>query len=187
MRKGRGETGLTMNEHLINEFDPKNFFSSFFRTSKAILLSPKVFFQGIRRDGGFLNPFLYLLSCIVFHVFIFGLLQKDPMFMLRTLVLGLIFPLITAGILFLIITKVFKASGSYETAFRINAYASAVNLLSWLPLIGLLFEFYRIYLLVVGLSFAFSIKMMHTFLAILMTMVIYIIAAGAISHFTVGQ
>jgi len=28
---------------------------------------------------------------------------------------------------------------------------------------------------------------MHTFLAILMTMVIYIIAAGAISHFTVGQ
>ena len=178
---------MTMNEHLINEFDPKNFFSSFFRTSKAILLSPKVFFQGIRRDGGFLNPFLYLLSCIVFHVFIFGLLQKDPMFMLRTLVLGLIFPLITAGILFLIITKVFKASGSYETAFRINAYASAVNLLSWLPLIGLLFEFYRIYLLVVGLSFAFSIKMMHTFLAILMTMVIYIIAAGAISHFTVGQ
>lgn len=122
-----------MNKHLVNEFDPKNFFSSFFQTSKAILLSPKVFFQGMRRDGGFRNPFLYLLSCIVFHVLIFGLLQKSPLFMLRTLILGLIFPLITAGILFLIITKVFKASGSYETAFRINAYASAVNLLSWLP------------------------------------------------------
>ena len=175
-----------MGEHSINEFDPKNFFLSFYRTSKAILLSPKVFFQGVRRDGGFRNPFLYLLSCIVFHVLIFGLLQKDPLFMLRTLVLGLIFPLITAGILFLIITKVFKASGSYETAFRINAYASAVNLVSWLPLIGLLFEFYRIYLIIVGLSFAFSIKMMHTFLAILMTMAIYIIAAGAISHFTGG-
>jgi len=130
-----------MNEHLMNEFDPKNFFPRFFRTSKAILLSPKVFFQEMRRDGGFLNPFLYLLSCIVFHVLIFGLLQKNPLFMLRTLILGLIFPLITAGILLLIITKVFKASGSYETVFRINAYASAVNLLSWLPLIGLLFEF----------------------------------------------
>ena len=173
-----------MNEHLNNEFEPKNFFLSFFGTSKAILLSPKVFFQGMRRDGGFLNPFLYLLSCIAFHVLIFGLLQKNPLFMLRTLILGLIFPLITAGILFIIITKVFKASGSYEAAFRINAYASAVNLLSWLPIIGLLFEFYRIYLLVVGLSAAFSMKMTRAFLAIVLTMAIYIMAAGAISHFS---
>ncbi len=173
-----------MNKQLNNEFDSKNFFSSFFRTSKAIILSPKVFFQGMRRDGGFLNPFLYLLSCIVFHVLVFGLLQKDPMFMLRTLILGLIFPMITAAILFLIITKVFKVSGSYETAFRVNAYASMVNLLTWLPLIGLLFEFYRIYLIVLGLSFAFSIKMTRAFLAILITMAIYIIAAAAISHFT---
>jgi len=107
--------------------------------------------------------------------------------MLRTLLLGLVFPLITAGILFLIINKVFKAPGSYETAFRINAYSSAVNLLSWLPLIGLLFEFYRIYLIVVGLSFAFSIKMTRAFLAIVLTMAIYIMAAVAIGHFTGGQ
>jgi len=176
-----------MNERLINEFDPKNFFSSFFRTSKTILLSPKLFFQGMRRDGGFLNPFLYLLSCIVFHVLIFGLLQKNPLFMFRTLILGLIFPLITAGILLLIITKVFKASGSYETAFRVNAYASAVNLLTWLPLIGLLFEFYRIYLIVIGLSAAFSIKITRAFLAIVLTIVIYIMAAAVIGYFTVGH
>jgi len=177
---------LAMNKHQINEFDPKNFFSSFFRTSKAILLSPKVFFQGIRRDGGFLTPFLYLLSCILFHVLIFGLLQKDPLFMLRTLILGLIFPMITAGILFFIITKLFKASGSYETTFRINAYASVVNLVSWLPIIGLLFEFYRIYLIALGLSFAFSIKMTRAFLTIVLTMAIYIMASAAIGHFTGG-
>jgi len=142
-----------------------------------------VFFQGMRRDGGFLNPFLYLLSCIVFHVLVFGLLQKDPMFMLRTLILGLIFPMITAAILFLIITRVFKAPGSYETVFRVNAYASMVNLLTWLPLIGWLFEFYRIYLIVTGLTFSFSIKMTRAFLAIVLTMSVYIIAAAAISHF----
>jgi len=173
-----------MKEHSISEFEPKNFFSSFFRTSKAILLSPKVFFQGMRRDSGFLNPFLYLLSCVIFHVLVFGLLQKNFAFMLRTLILGVAFPLITSGILFFIITKVFKASGSYETAFRVNAYASAVNLLTWLPLIGLLFEFYRIYLIVVGLSYGFSIKMAGAFPAILLTMAIYMTAAAAIGYFT---
>ena len=176
-----------MNENIVYEFDPKNLFSSFYRISKAILLSARVFFQGMRRDGGFLNPFLYMLYCIVFHVLIFGLLQKNPMFMFRTLVLGLIFPLITAGILFFFITRVFKASGSYETAFRVNAYASAVNLLTWLPLIGLLFEFYRIYLIVIGLSAAFSIKITRAFLAIVLTIVIYIMAAAVIGYFTVGH
>jgi len=161
---------LAINKHSIKEFDPKNFFPSFYRTSKAILLSPKVFFQGMRRDGGFRNPFFYLLSCIVFHVL--------------TLILGLIFPMITAGILFFIITKLFKASGSYETTFRINAYASVVNLVSWLPIIGLLFEFYRIYLIALGLSFAFSIKMTRAFLTIVLTMAIYIMASAAIGHFT---
>ena len=178
-----------MNRHSIKsikEFDPKNFFPSFYRTSKAILLSPKVFFQGMRRGGGFRSPFFYLFSCIVFHVLVFGLLQKSPVFMLRTLIMGLIFPMITTGILFLLMTKLFKASGSYETVFRINAYASAVNLLSWLPIIGLLFEFYRIYLLVLGLSAAFSIKMTRAFFAIVLTMAVYIMAAGAISHFTGG-
>ena len=184
--KGRGD-GLAKNENLINEFDPKNLFSSFYQTSKAILLSGRRFFQGMRRDGGFLNPFLFLLYCIVFHVLVFGLLQKNPLFMLRTLVLGLMFPLITSGILFFFITGVFKAPGSYETVFRVNAYASAVNLVTWLPLIGWLFEFYRVYLIVIGLSYAFSIKMTRAFLAILLTMVIYIIAAAAISHFTGWQ
>ncbi|MBW1784161.1 MAG: YIP1 family protein [Deltaproteobacteria bacterium] len=176
-----------MNEHPVTEFETKNFFSSFFHTSKTILLSPKNFFQGMKREGGYLNPFLYMLCCVIFHVLIFGLLQKNPGFMLKSLLLGIAFPLITAGILFIIVTKIFKASGSYETAFRVNAYASAVNLVTWLPFVGLLLELYRIYLIVLGLSAAFSIKMTRALLAIVLTMAIYILAAGAIGHFTAGQ
>jgi len=175
-----------MNDHSVNEFEPKDFFSSLYQTSKTILLSPKVFYQGMRRADGFLNPFLYMLCCVFFHVLVFGLLQKNVSFMFRNLILGIVFPLITAGILFFIVTKVFKAPGSYETAFRVNAYASAVNLMTWLPLIGLLFELYRIYLIIVGLSAAFSIRMGRAFLAIVLTMTIYIMAAAVIGYFTGG-
>ncbi|MBW1735607.1 MAG: YIP1 family protein [Deltaproteobacteria bacterium] len=169
------------------EFDPRRFFPSFFRVSKAILLSPREFFHGMRMQGSFMNPFFYLLSCILFHVLVFGVLQKDPLFMLRTTILGLVFPLITAGILFFIITREFRAQGSYETAFRVNAYASAVNLITWLPLVGLLLEFYRIYLIAIGLRACFSIKLWQAFLAILITMAIYITAAGATGLFSGGR
>lgn len=107
--------------------------------------------------------------------------------MFRNLLLGMAFPLITAGFLFFIVTKVFKASGSYETAFRVNAYASAVNLVTWLPFVGLLFELYRIYLIVVGLSAGFSLKMGRSLLAIVLTMAAYIMAAAVIGHLRGGQ
>jgi hypothetical protein len=178
---------VTMEELLYNEFEPKNFFPSFFRTSKAVLLSPRVFYQGMRTEGSFLNPFLYMLCCVIFHVLVFGLLQRNFGLMFRNLLLGMAFPLITAGFLFFIVTKVFKASGSYETAFRVNAYASAVNLVTWLPFVGLLFELYRIYLIVVGLSAGFSLKMGRSLLAIVLTMAAYIMAAAVIGHLRGGQ
>jgi len=104
--------------------------------------------------------------------------------MLKTLFLGMLFPVITSAILFIIITRIFKATGAYETAFRVNAYASAVNLVTWLPLVGLLLELYRIYLIVVGLSAAFSIKAGQAFLSVVLTMAVYILAAAAIGQMT---
>lgn len=169
------------------EFEPRDFFVSFFRISKAVLLSPSRFYQGMRKQGDFPKPFLYMLCCVSFHVLVFGLLQKNPGLMLKTLFLGMVFPLVTAGILFLIITQLFKATGSYEAAFRVNAYASAVNLVTWLPLVGLLLELYRIYLIVVGLSAAFSLRMTRALLAVVLTMAVYVMAAVGIAQFTGGQ
>jgi hypothetical protein len=169
------------------EFEPRNFFVSFYRTSRTVLLSPRVFYPAMRKEGDFLRPFIYMLSCVLFHVLIFGVLQKNPEVMVKNLFLGTIFPLITAGILFIIVTRVFRATGSYEVAFRVNAYASAVNLATWLPLVGLLFEVYRIYLIVVGLSAVFSIKTTRSLMAVLLTMAVYIVASAAIGHFTGGQ
>jgi hypothetical protein len=105
----------------------------------------------------------------------------------RNLAFGLVFPLLTAGILFLIVNRLFKAPGTYEMAFRVNAYAGAVSLFSWIPLIGMILEFYRLYLIGVGLSCTFSIKALGAFLAILLTLVVYIIASGTIAHLAGGR
>jgi hypothetical protein len=169
------------------DFASGNFLSSFFRTAKAILLSPRLFYEGMNREGGLRNPFLFLTCCVLTHTLIIGLLLKNQSLIASNLLFGMVLPFVTAGILFFIIARLFKASGTYEMAFRVNAYAAAVALLSWIPLVGMLLEFYRIYLIVVGLSSTFSIKASRAFMAVVLTMFVYIAASAALYHITGGQ
>jgi hypothetical protein len=167
---------------MINDFEPDRFFTNFFRTAKAVLLSPKPFYEGMKKEGGLWNPLIFLACCLVFHTLVVVILSKNPSLMAQNLSLGLVMPFVTAGILFFILTRLFKAPGTFEGAFRVNAYAGAVSLLSWVPLAGFLLEFYRVYLIIVGLSFAFSTKASRTFLAVVMTLVIYMLLGIAIFH-----
>lgn len=172
---------------MINDFEPEHFVKNLFRTAKAVLLSPRGFYEGMKTEGGLRNPLMFLVCCVIVHAAIVGVLYKSQSLIARNLVLGTVMPFVTAGILFFFIKGFFKASGTYERAFRVNAYAGAVSLLSWFPVAGFVLEFYRIYLLVVGLSCAFSIKTSRSFLAVLMTLFVYMLLSGAIYHITGGQ
>lgn len=168
----------------IPDFDPKKFFTSLIETSKLILLNPKYFFQGMKREGGIQSPFIFMVSCVLVQTFMASLWHGNRSIILGNLAFGALLPLITAGVLFLVITQLFRGQGTYEMAFRVNAYSAAVALFSWIPLIGMVLEFYRLYLIGVGLSCAFSIKGSQAFLAILLTLIVYIIASGALAHLT---
>lgn len=168
------------------DFDPDNFLTSLFRTAKAILFSPKIFFEGMNREGGLRKPFIFLACCVLIHTLIVGLLLKNQSLIARNLVFGMVLPFATAAILYFIITRLFKASGTYEMAFRANAYSAAVALLSWVPLVGVILEFYRIYLIVLGLSSAFSIKVSRAFLAIAITLLVYMVLGTTIARITGG-
>lgn len=177
----------TTQKNVPEDFAPEDFLHSLFLVSKAVLLSPGLFFHGMKRSGGLRNPTIYLASCVLVHALTFGLLVKDERLLALNLLFGMVLPFATAGILFYIITNLFKASGTYEAAFRVNAYASAVALLSWMPVIGLLLEFYRLYLICVGLSDTFAIKTSRALLAVLLTIFVYAIASLALFQITGGQ
>jgi len=170
--------------HTIPDFDPKSFFASLIETSKLVLLNPKYFFQRMKRADGIRNPFIFMASCVLVQTFMASLLRGNSTMIVRDLAFGALSPLITAGILFLIITQLFKGQGTYEMAFRVNAYSAAVALFSWIPFVGMVLEFYRLYLIGVGLSCTFSIRGSRAFLAILLTLIVYIIASGALAHLT---
>lgn len=171
----------------INDFEPENFLSSFFRTAKAILFSPRPFYEGMKSEGGLRNPFIFLSCCVLIHALIVGMFVKNQIVIALNVLNGIAMPFLTAGIVFFIVTRLFKASGTYEAAFRVNAYSAATVLFSWIPLLGFFLEVYRYYLIALGLGCTFSIKISRAFLAIAITLCIYVAAFSAIAYITGGQ
>jgi hypothetical protein len=170
-------------QHAQYDFAPGNFLGSLFGTAKAVLLSPRLFYERMKTEGGFLNPTLFLICCVLIHTLFVGLSVRNQTIVIRNITYGIVFPFMTAGILFFFVKSFFKAPGTYEAAFRVMAYASAVNLVTWIPMVGLVFEFYRLYLIAWGLSYVFSIKVSRAALAIVMTMITYILLGQIVFHF----
>ena len=163
------------------EFDPRDFLTSFRTIAVGVLMSPRAFFQQMSRTGGFLPPFMFLAVCLIIHTLIVGLLHKDLILAGRNLALGLVFPFITAGLAYLLLTRVFQTRGTFEAAFRVNAYAAAVNLLSWFPVVGVLLELYRLYVMTIGLCATFETKPWKAFGALVLIMIVYILVARMFS------
>ena len=169
-------------QHARYDFAPENFLGSFFATAKAVLVSPRLFYERMKTEGGFRNPALFLVCCVLIHTLFVGLSVRNQTIVVRNITYGILFPFMTAGILFFFIKGFFKASGTYEAAFRVNAYAAAVNTVTWIPMVGLVFEFYRLYLIAWGLSYAFSIRLSRAALAIVMTIITYIVLGHIVFH-----
>ena len=74
------------------EFSPDNFLNSLIWVSKTVLLAPRFFFEGMKRDGGLRNPFFYLLSCAAVHSVLAGLLLGKGSVVILKLLLGAFFP-----------------------------------------------------------------------------------------------
>jgi len=161
------------------EFDPRDFLTSFREIAVGVLMSPRAFFQEMRRTGGIFPPFLFLLVCLLIHTLIVGLLHKDMALLVRNLALGLTTPFITAGLSYALLTRLFQARGSFEAAFRVNAYAAAVNLLSWFPVVGVLLEFYRLYVITIGLSATFQTKPRKALVTLILIVGLYMVLAGS--------
>jgi len=171
------EPDKTLEKSITGDFDPKNFLSSFFQTARAVLLSPRSFYKGMKTEGGLRNPFLFLISCVLIVACVVLILAMvtdrldttQMILFFKMAGTGIAATFLIAGIHFFVISHFFKAPGTYEMAFRVNAYAAAIALFSWIPIpIMILFlKFYEAYLITIGLSRAFSIKISQAFITVL--------------------
>jgi hypothetical protein len=160
------------------EFDPSNPLSSFVDVLRREVLHPVLFFAGIPRREGLRNPFLFALICIVIGAVLnavvglvgvqsslqssegllgpLGLSSRSfagfVAYIVVLVVIGIIALPVVAGIYQLLVRiAVGRENAGFSATFRVLSYAAVVNLVSWIPIIGLLLSLYSLYLQVVGL------------------------------------
>ncbi|MDD3873142.1 MAG: YIP1 family protein [Methanosarcina sp.] len=84
-----------------------------------------------------------------------------------TPIAGIISLFIEAAILY-IIYKVLGGTGNYEGTVRFICYATAVVVLSWVPILGWIFGIYGIYLYIVGGMYVHNVSMTRSAIAVLL-------------------
>jgi hypothetical protein len=157
------------------DFDYRELVPSFIQTVREVILNPVNFFRGIPRQGDFLNPVLFAAICALISAVIGGILG----FVLRlalghgfagsfsrligtvigapiATVIGLFIGAAIYQLLILLIVR--PRHEGYEATFRAVAYASAIQVFSWLafiPILGILVVIaigvYNVVLTVIGI------------------------------------
>lgn len=157
------------------EFNLQDPVNSFVSTVRTLVLNPVGFFREIPRRGNFVNPLVFAIICALINGLIGGIIAFFISLGSRTqgfggafvgLIGSIIFTpvgvviglFIGAGILHLLVMLLVRPNAGFEATFRVGAYASVTQLVSWLSvvpilgiLVGLVVGLYGLFLGIVGI------------------------------------
>jgi hypothetical protein len=160
------------------EFNAEDFMGSFIRVTKTVLVTPSDFFQKMPTAAGYFPPLIFLTVCLGVSGILAALIAgAEILLFFKVLIAGVIFSFIGAGILHLIARQFFEGKGGYEGVYRVVAYAGVVNLLTWIPVVGLFAGLYGLYLEIVGLEKVHQITPGQAVVTVLIALAVYIILA----------
>jgi hypothetical protein len=163
----------------------------YFKTWKEVMLRPSDFYREMPTTGGYSEPLTfaaisYVISGLLTVIFISGFAGGDMYgvngfsmllaSIIMTPISGIIY-LFIIGAIFYISYKVLGGNGTYEGTVRFMSYASAIVVVSWIPLLNLVAWIYGIYLYIVGGTFVHNVSMGKSALAILLPYIIIILVA----------
>ncbi len=111
-------------------------FINILRTAFRVLTSPAAFFSNMPKTGGYIEPLVFMVvmgfigSFIQALLSIMGLTPEGPEIGAVSLIIVLIIAIIASGFMaatvYFIIWRLMGSKESFETAFRCNAYISAL-------------------------------------------------------------
>jgi hypothetical protein len=165
------------------EFSTTDFVNSFIRVAKTVLVTPGNFYQHMPTTGGYTPPVIFLAVCLgVSGVLSAILAGVNVLLFFQIIIAGVIFSFIGAGVLHLVAQQFFEGKGTYEGVYRVVAYASIVQIISWLTFVSGVFfivticvSLYGLYLQIVGLEKVHQITPGQAVVTVLIVFAVYLI------------
>lgn len=180
-RSGGSLDGASPRATTSGEFDYRDLVQSFIRTAQGILTRPAAFFSGIRRQGDFVNPLLFAVICTVISAVLSGVvgflvslvignqgLGGTLIGLFTGIILSPIYAVIGlfigAGIWHLLVMLLVRPrNAGFEATFRVAAYLSAIQLITWIAVIPILGWIIALIAGIYGLYVAyFGIREVHS-------------------------
>ena len=170
------------------------FIDEFIGTWKRVITTPGDFFKEMPTSGGYEVPLKFaVVNYVIAGIGLTLVSLGSAFFMIVAMPIFGIIGLFISGAILYICFKIVGGSGSYEGTVRIVSYASAVNAVSWIPIIGQIIGLYAIYLGIVGGTFVHNITTMRSAIAIFIPIIVIgiivallIVVLGAALYETFG-
>lgn len=135
------------------EFSTSHFVDSFIRVGKELIIKPRFFFRQLPRKGSLKNPFVFLVVCaFLSSLFMANLKNGDYNLFCALLFANTLSAFVGSFVLHGIVSKIFGSKVPFDATFRIIAYASLMDMGSWVPILGPIAYFYSLYLIFLGLQ-----------------------------------
>jgi hypothetical protein len=185
----------------------------YIKTWKEVIQRPSEFYREMPKTGGYGDPLTFAASSFIIYGLLSALLAAlfgRGMYMggmyggmyegvrefgfstilgivIMAPIAGIISLFIEAAILY-IVYKILGGTGTYEGTVRFVSYATAVLLLTWIPIVGWILGLYGLYLQIIGGMYVHNVSMGKSIIAvllpaILLTIFVAIIAAAILAFF----
>lgn len=136
-----------------SEFEPTRFFDSFLSVTAALVMRPRRFFQGLPRSADISRALIFLVVCVFLSALLMANVKGGGVQLFVLLFASnVISAFVGSYILHKLVGRVFGVAAPFACTFRVIAYASLMDIVSWVPGVGILAYVYGLYLTFLGLQ-----------------------------------
>lgn len=173
-------------------FRPSDFFRSFARTARAVILEPARFFRRLDGRGSSGSAVLFAVVCLVASFLLVQIAAPIEAWLLGEAYPGLggafwvilaLSPLlawlvvyVTAAFQHLLVMAFARQRKRFHETLLVSAYASALALLNWVPVVGYLASAYGLYVTMLGLKELHGTSTGRALLAVLVPALVFVVS-----------
>ena len=135
------------------EFEPEHFFDTFIGVSRQLIVQPREFFRQLPGAKSLRNPVVFLMVCSFLTALFVANARSGGGQLFMLLCCANVCSTLLGSIVMHILTKgLYRSQAPFGSTLRVLAYASLMDTVSWIPLLGPFAYFYGLYLVFVGIQ-----------------------------------